>query len=250
MLDTTEILLLYYDKMVDWDKRLSLEGGFITEKLNNARAKKVLDCGCGTGNHVFYLNRQGFDAYGSDLNPLHIKEAQSKSHLNNIKENRFYLEDMTALPLQNNNSYDALLTLGNTLCSLGLSKVRDAFGAFSRVLKPNGLLLGQVLNYESFNRQDKSDVRTALHEDVRSVFVKTFHFEEDHVLMVVNLLIEKDGIWSAEVHTNKMYYLTTEFLTLALKDSGFDHIKFYGSLKGGPFDPQKSKDIVWTAVKR
>ena len=163
MLDKTEKLLFYYENLVNWKKRLSSECPFICKILREAHVKRVLDAGCGIGKHVLYLRKEGFDAHGSDLNPLHYNRAKELA-LSEDPEAVFFHEDMTALENQGDESYDAVLTLGNTLSSIGFEGVTKVLAAFHRVLKPGGIIMGQVLNYDSFNREDFSDVRSAFIE--------------------------------------------------------------------------------------
>ena len=249
MLDKTEKLLFYYENLVNWKKRLSSEGPFICKILKEADAKKVLDAGCGIGKHVLYLRKEGFDAHGADLNPLHFNRAKELA-CNEDPEAVFFHEDMKTLENQGNETYDAVLTLGNTISSMGFEGAAQVFATFYRVLKPGGMMMGQVLNYDSFNREDFSDVRSAFIEGKEIINIKTFHFEEDHVLVLLNAVTKTDEKWESMVSATKMYQLGTEFVEKTLAELGFENIRFYGSLKGDPFVAGTSKDMVFVAVKK
>ncbi len=249
MLDKTEKLLFYYENLVNWKKRLSSEGPFICNILKEAHAKKVLDAGCGIGKHVLYFRKEGFDAYGADLNPLHYNRAKELAAIEG-PEVMFFHEDMKTLENQGNETYDAVLTLGNTLSSIGFEGVPQVFASFHRVLKSGGMIMGQVLNYDSFDGEDFSDVRSAFIEGREIINIKTFHFEEDHILVLLNAVTKTDDKWESMVSTTKMYQLGTVFTEKTLAGLGFENIRFYGSLKGDPFEADHSKDMVFVAVKK
>lgn len=249
MLDKTEKLLFYYENLVNWKKRLSSEGPFICKMLKEAKAKKVLDAGCGIGKHVLYLRKEGFDAFGADLNPLHFNRAKELA-CNEDPQAVFFHEDMKTLENQGDETYDAVLTLGNTISSMGFEGAARVFATFHRVLKPGGMMMGQVLNYDSFNGEDFSDVRSAFIEGKEIINIKTFHFEEDHVLVLLNAVTKSDEKWESLVSATKMYQLGTEFVEKTLAGLGFENIRFYGSLKGDPFVAGTSKDMVFVAGKK
>lgn len=248
MLDKTDKLLSYYENMVNWESRLSREGPFIANILSRAGAGRVLDCGCGIGRHVIWLRKNGFDAHGSDLNPIHIEKARETARRESPGAG-FFLEDMMELSGREDGSFDAVTSLGNTLSSLGREGAGRAFAAFHRVLKPGGVLIGQVLNYQSFNREDRSEVRSAIIDRAEVVYVKTFHFEEDRLLMVINVLSKEGEKWEAMVHSTNMYFLNREYMEDTLAKSGFGEIEIYGSLSGDPFENGKSRDLIFVGRK-
>ncbi len=259
MLHKTDKLLFFYENLVNWKARLSKEGSFLTDLFNKHNAVNILDCGCGIGKHVFFLRGNGFDAHGSDLNPKHIDRARELADGASDSVS-FFLEDMTELPLQADSSRDAVMSLGNTLSAMGYDNVTKAFSAFFRVLKPQGVFVGQILNFGSLSQGDRTEVRSALVDGKEVVYVKTFHCESDFYLVITNVLSREtldiidnenpDKNWDCLVESTKMYGLKKEFIEKNLFDAGFDDIEFFGSLKGDAFDEEHSKDMVFVAKKK
>jgi ubiquinone/menaquinone biosynthesis C-methylase UbiE len=62
---------------------------------------KVLDVGCGTGNHVWYLSREGFQTYGIDGSKEAIEKAKLRIKRNNLKAD-LRIGDIIKLPYKNN----------------------------------------------------------------------------------------------------------------------------------------------------
>ncbi|MCE1247852.1 MAG: class I SAM-dependent methyltransferase [Firmicutes bacterium] len=258
MLEKTDKLLFFYENLVNWNARLAKEGDFIKKIFDACGAKNILDCGCGLGKHVFFLRENGYNAHGSDLNPKHYERAKIASEsLNNGAG--FFLEDMTELPQQGDGSWDGVMSLGNTLSSMGKENVRKAFSAFNRVLGNEGVLIGQILNFAGMVSGDRTEVRSAVVDGKEVIYVKTFHVEDEHYLVITNVLTriveESDGDtdpvkkWDCMVESTKMYGLSKEFVEESLKDAGFREVRFFGSLAGNDYETTISKDLVFVAYK-
>jgi len=50
-----------------------------TEILKNKHAKRVLDLGCGTGRHVVYFAKQGFETHGIDISETGLKKTKKQT---------------------------------------------------------------------------------------------------------------------------------------------------------------------------
>ena len=66
------------------------------EKVGLIRGK-VLDVGCGTGEHTILLTRLGYDVLGIDFAPEAVEQARRNAHANGV-EARFEVTDAMNLP--------------------------------------------------------------------------------------------------------------------------------------------------------
>ena len=66
------------------------------EKVGLIRGK-VLDVGCGTGEHTILLTRLGYDVLGIDFAPEAVEQARRNAHANGV-EARFEVADAMNLP--------------------------------------------------------------------------------------------------------------------------------------------------------
>ncbi|CAH7014191.1 SAM-dependent methyltransferase [Vibrio chagasii] len=64
--DHSEIWRQYYQKALDKPHSKRTEFGM---KLNESRLNVAIDCGCGTGSDIAFLEQQGNQVYGFDVNP-------------------------------------------------------------------------------------------------------------------------------------------------------------------------------------
>lgn len=106
-----------------------------------------------------------------------------------------------------------------------------------------------VLNYSYFGGEDFTDLRLAVIDGNEMIFLKTFHFEKDHVSMIMNVLEKVGKNWKCTLNSGRMNYLDRGFFEKTLKKAGFKNINYYGALDGSSFYGDKSKDLVVTARK-
>ena len=70
-----------YDKWYETDSGRyisSLEEELIKELIGEVRDQRVVDLGCGTGNHLELLHTLGADSFGIDSSPFMLKRAEEK----------------------------------------------------------------------------------------------------------------------------------------------------------------------------
>ena len=67
---------------------------------------KVLDVGCGTGEHTIYLSALGFDVYGLDSSPRAVEQARANAAARNVEVD-FQVAD--ALALGDDTTYDTVI---------------------------------------------------------------------------------------------------------------------------------------------
>jgi SAM-dependent methyltransferase len=114
-----------------------------TKRVEEAR---ILDVGCGTGRHVIYFARRGFDVYGFDKSPLAIQSVAEDLKRQNISAH-LLVHDMTQEFPYQNEYFDAVLStrvIGHALSD----QVKRISREIDRVLKRNGYLYLQVPLHE------------------------------------------------------------------------------------------------------
>ncbi len=67
---------------------------------------KVLDVGCGTGEHTIYLSGLGYDVYGLDSSPRAVEQARANATARNVEAD-FQVAD--ALVLGDHTTYDTVI---------------------------------------------------------------------------------------------------------------------------------------------
>lgn len=107
----------------------------------NRDTVKILEIGCGPGGNIWYLAREGFDAYGIDGSPTAIKKAKLRMRQEGVRAD-FRIGDIVNLPYQNN-YFDSVID-AECLYSNSREDVERILNGICRILKPDGLFYSRT----------------------------------------------------------------------------------------------------------
>jgi len=102
------------------------------------KIKRVLDLGCGSGRHLVYLAKQGFDVYGIDISKTGIELAKDWLRKEKLKANLKIGDIYKKLPYKDNFFEGIICT--NVLHHNKIEKIRKLIKEMERILKPQGLI--------------------------------------------------------------------------------------------------------------
>jgi len=106
--------------------------------LNEAKAKKILDLGCGSGRHAVFLAKQGFDVYATDISKAELKMTrewlQKEGISAELKEHSCYEK----FPFRDD-YFDAVIST-QVIHHNFHDKIRFCISEIERVLKPGGIV--------------------------------------------------------------------------------------------------------------
>ena len=110
----------------------------ITTIFKNKKIQKVLDLGCGTGRHLIYLSKQGFETYGFDASSKGISLSRQWLAEENMKaeiklhrmEERFPYED---------NFFDAIISI-KVIHHNKMKEILKTVSEIERVVKTHGII--------------------------------------------------------------------------------------------------------------
>jgi len=130
-----------YDVFVDWPGRLSRELPGIERHLAAVGARRVLDAGCGTGQHVRALRERGYEVHGADVSEDMLDQAarllggRDGLHV-------WRMGDPPSDSLRAAAPFDALIAMGNVWPQLAREAAgRAAAATFRELVRPGGLVL-------------------------------------------------------------------------------------------------------------
>lgn len=245
-----ETIQPFYEIMVDWESRLLAESSLFQRTFSSVHAQSVLDCACGTGHHACLFARWGMDVAASDLSAAMVEKTRQLAASRNLSlDVRQASFDQVSRTFDR--TFDAVVCVGNSLSAAGSrSVVADGIADMHRVIRPGGVLIVQVLNYERFapgqTVYGEPVYRTRLGQDY--LFLKAFRRAATKCdLDVIVLTDGATGQWTRTVFTERLLVVDRAGLVEMLEQSGFGKIHLYGGYEGAPFDARMSRDLIAVA---
>lgn len=118
----------------------------INDYINRKKIRRILDLGCGNGNHIIFFAEQGFTVYGIDISREAIKIAKKWLKQKGLKA-QLTVGDAEKLPYKNN--YFDLVVSHGVFDHISFSKAKNAIEEVQRVLVPEGYLFITLRSTES-----------------------------------------------------------------------------------------------------
>ena len=237
-----------YGTLIDWRSRLAREGPFLQRALANAPSRRILDLGCGPGEHARLLASHGFEVVGIDASPSMLEKAEGAASASV----RFVLGDLVDLDRLVEGPFGGAICLGNTLPSI---RTRDGLarllGALRARLLPGGPFVCQVLNYEKIFATHQRHLPLTLRpaDDGTLVFVRLMDLRPggDVIFLPVVLRYRPDADPPVVLQASErveVHGWTRPELEDLLDDAGFRDREYYGSVSFAPYVPGESSDLV------
>jgi glycine/sarcosine N-methyltransferase len=205
---------------------------FVNRYSNGLDGTKVLDIGCATGELAFQLAKDGASVTGIDLNEDLLNMAKTEKVLPNLT---FQKGDM--LQLKNDfrpDEFDVVLCFGNTLVHLPtVELIFEMLKGVHAVLKPGGIFLLQILNYDYILSEPVTELPLIETENIK--FIRFYRFADNSPLIVfqTELHLKKEG----EVIFNEtpLLALKSKELRNLLENAGFESVELFANFKKEPF---------------
>lgn len=245
---------LQYRRLIAWPARIEREWPLLEEVLEGGPSRRLLDLGCGTGEHARFLAEKGFEVVGVDRSEAQLEEARREARA----DVRFVGGDLTAIgeiedPALAGPPFGGAVCLGNTLPHVtGREGLGRLAAGLRRLLAPGAPLLIQVVNYERiFERGERHLPLNFRPQDDGGelVFLRLLEPRDDgHVVFCpTTLRLSTDSETPVEVVSSRRVLLRgwrRPELEEVLDEAGFHRRKAYGGFGREPYDPRSSPDLV------
>ena len=237
---------LSYRRLIAWPARIQREAPFLREVLAGAPSRRVLDLGCGTGEHARFLQEEGFEVTGVDASEAQLAQAREGG-----PGPEFVKGDLAALGEAVSGPFGGAIALGNGLPHLFPEKMPRFLAGLGGLLLPGSPVVFQLLNYDRILDQRITSLPLNVREDdsERVVFLRLMDPRPDGtVLFNPTTLRWRPGEEPpVEVVTGKNVVLMgwrRAELEGALTAAGFRIEEVFGGMKREAWAAATSSDTV------
>lgn len=213
---------------------------FIKLKISK-KESNIVDVGCGIGTLSFELANYYDNIVGIDMDAEMINAASNKNISKNIEFQQISMLELNTII--DKNSTDGIVCFGNTLVHLNsLSEITNFLQQSRAVLKPNGKLLLQIVNY---NKIIEKEIRELpLIENDELIFERNYKYHKSVNKIDFNTkLTVKSTQQLIENSIELLPLLKEEFATL-LNNAGFRNCNYYGNFKMESFSIESPALII------
>ncbi len=213
----------------------------IEELAGTLEGKSILDVGCGSGELAAGMAGKGALVTGIDLNDALLNQARTNYGHEKItwrKANMLHIARLFG-----RNKFNLVVCMGNTLVHLlNPMQMRDFFSGVRTVLKPGGILVLQMLNYDRVFKENITALPLIDRDELK--FERIYEFIEGsrEIRFLTRLTLKATG----EVIENKAYLLGighTDLLQL-MDIAGMQEIELYGDFDRRPFTGEQMPLVV------
>jgi SAM-dependent methyltransferase len=225
-------LASYYHLMFEnWDASMVRQGDalvtLIRAELEQSQpsAARVLDVACGIGTQTLPLAARGFRLVARDLSPAAVARLQREADARQLVVDAA-VADMRQVGSSVSGTFDVVLAFDNSVPHLlNDDDLRTAFKEFLAVLRPGGVFLCSVRDYDNIQRGEPATHVYGTREDRGQRFQLTQKWSwDDPMHYQATFTVDRetsDGPARDVCTVSRFYAVSTGRLLELMRDAGF-----------------------------
>lgn len=241
MNDAYEKFAYDYDEFGDIKDYLGPEKEFFEIVFKENNVNTVLDCACGTGHHIYMMDKMGLEVSGSDYSNSMLEVAKNNlSDLN--KDIKLKQCDFRYLENAFDEKFDAIVCLTTSLPHLHEDDdLITALKSMKNRLNDSGILVLTQGATPATLKLPPIEV-VVEREDFTRVYVKEYddRFQTIHIL---DLYHSKDRLENQQYDVKYRLLFDEDYKEL-LSKAGFTEINFYGDYYRSPYTKDSRRLII------
>jgi len=200
---------------------------------------KVLDCACGIGTQALGLASFGHRIVASDLSPAEVNRAkhEAKSRALDIS---FHVSDMTSLAEIVDCDFDVTAAFDNALPHLSADQLGPAIVAMGSKLKPNGLFIASIRDYDKLILERPAMQEPAFYGEKggRRIVHQVWDWIDDaRYTLHLYITTQSDQVWTTHHFVSEYRCLLRDELSTVLRSNGFKEVRWLMPAESGFYQP-------------
>jgi SAM-dependent methyltransferase len=246
----TEKIQSFYDALAenyhlifeDWERTIERQAkilGALLEAELSAHPLRILDCACGIGTQSIGFAAMGHQVVASDLSRKAVNRAQREAQRRSLPIS-FRVSDMTSLREVPESGFDAVAAMDNALPHLSAIQLRQAVRAMASKLKPNGIFIASIRDYDQIIREKPTAQPPAFYgnQASRRIMHQIWDWiEEDRIVVHLYITTRTGRGWKAHHFVTEYRCLLRGELSSVLTDSGFAEVRWLMPAESGSYQP-------------
>lgn len=269
----TDLVRTFYDGLADeyhlmfadWRQEIVRQGEALQALIRQetqATAASVLDCACGIGTQAIGLALRGYRVHASDFSAVAVERARREAAKHGAMLS-FGVADFRALDVAISEVFDVVVCCDNALAHcLGEPDLPAAVKQMRGRLKPNGLLLASIRDYDRLlasgslhafvdpglpglqGQNDAGQPRGTMPQvfddaDGRRIAFQVWDWAEDGRSYAVHqyFIRESGGVHRTSHHASRFRALRRAEVDEALQAAGFRDIRWHLPADSGFYQP-------------
>lgn len=237
--------VIHRQKLKGIDKWDEMVVRFIIEILGCKKGDRLMDLGCGSGEHTRLLAKYGIECTGIDIAPSLISYAKMKARNENVKV-EYIVNDMRKIDYEN--EFDYCIMISGTFGFFSDKENLRLLQRIKKALRPEGKLLFDIRNPIRKPQYGKSWmaindgyllVDTKFNAKTKRETGEYYFIDKTGKINVMSKDISRKG--------NRLYTLNE--IKSMLNKSGLQFLNAYGGFQLPPPEFPKSSNIVIIATK-
>ncbi|MFA5563295.1 MAG: methyltransferase domain-containing protein [Candidatus Caldatribacteriota bacterium] len=230
-----------YDEFGAIEEYLGDEKTFLNKLFYEHGVKNILDCACGTGQHLLMLAQSGYNVWGSDYSDSMLDVANK-----NLQKRNYYIPlyqcDFRFLEQKFDMTFDAIMCLTNSLPHLHSDEdLLTALRSMKNRLNSKGLLV-ITQGTTHFTLALPSIEVVVNRPDFSRVFVKKYD-NQFQTIHIVDLFHSTQRLESNQYDIVYRILLDEDYKRL-LSQAGFTNIQIYGDYSMNSYNENSWRLIV------
>jgi glycine/sarcosine N-methyltransferase len=232
----------YHLIFADWDAAIERQARVMTGLLRDlgVASGAVLDASCGIGTQAIGLARAGFSVTATDISRASVERCAREAAARGLAL-ATGVADLRVLDVDGAGAFDAAVSLDNALAHLlDDDEVDAACAALRRVLRPGGVLLVSIRDYDGALRERPSgDVprRYAAEAGERIIFQVWDWLTDDRYAFRHFIMDGGPGSWDVTERRTTCRALRRDALSDAVRRAGFEDVTWRMPRETGFYSP-------------